>query len=878
MFSKYKLQIKSILIICMTVIGVIALLHYPNEVEKRNGVSYELTQGTLEDYSEEPSLVVLMSDKYTADNTWHTVRIQYECEQTQTVKFCRVDPAIGAESIAQLELDPKQTQAELTVDLTQYPGAIDWELWFYYDGTGALGIEAVSVWKDDTCEAEIKGEELVPAWGGVYDGKVNGLNRYRVIYDADQDLLRDLDFKQDNAIEFLEDPLENVDIQVAKMDEEGTYQIIDDRLPYAVTDTQSLRAAVYGASEEAVMQAPVLTNHPTYAKLSKWTKAGCILIIIMGILALIAVWVFAKKNKSRTGRTWVGIAYEVFLWAVLALLFVRIPYRVEIIGEVVLFLSICFLIYQSACFSKARAKKAIQYVLLQAIFIVVGYLGCKYPIPLSGRLLMLGIGAILGVAVLVQKRWLTCFMLGICSALGALVVWVKRTWPNLSMQELLFQLKMPAEGTGGGIVLKGVLSCAIPTAVLVIIAFILLKKWKNSYFHMLLQGISIITVVGMVLSFCEHVDLSGYLSSQGKESEFIEYCYVDPATAQITFPEKKRNLIYIFMESMETSYMDQADGGLMEENLIPELTELAKENQSFAGDKGVKGARVLSGNSWTMGALFGQTSGLPLEIDMESHMGEGSFFPTITTLGEILKGEGYNLEFLIGSDAYFGGRKTYFESHGPYEIKDYYSAIEEGRIDPDYYVWWGYEDEKLFAYAKDELNRLSKEDEPFNLTLLTVDTHFEDGYVCELCEDQYPGNQYANVISCSSRQISQFVEWIKQQDFYENTTIILSGDHLTMDSDFFDGVDGQENRRTYVTVINPAVEPKQDGEREFTTLDMFPTTLGALGAKIEGDRLGLGTDLFSDTSTLLETYGLDYIENELAKKSYFLRGLSTAKQ
>ena len=193
-------------------------------------------------------------------------------------------------------------------------------------------------------------------------------------------------------------------------------------------------------------------------------------------------------------------------------------------------------------------------------------------------------------------------------------------------------------------------------------------------------------------------------------------------------------------------------------------------------------------------------------------------------------------------------------------------------------MWWGYEDEKLFAYAKDELNRLSKEDEPFNLTLLTVDTHFEDGYVCELCEDQYPGNQYANVISCSSRQISQFVEWIKQQDFYENTTIILSGDHLTMDSDFFDGVDGQENRRTYVTVINPAVEPKQDGEREFTTLDMFPTTLGALGAKIEGDRLGLGTDLFSYTSTLLETYGLDYIENELAKKSYFLRGLSTAKQ
>ena len=36
---------------------------------------------------------------------------------------------------------------------------------------------------------------------------------------------------------------------------------------------------------------------------------------------------------------------------------------------------------------------------------------------------------------------------------------------------------------------------------------------------------------------------------------------------------------------------------------------------------------------------------------------------------------------------------------------------------------------------------------------------------------------------------------------------------------------------------------------------MFPTTLSAIGCEIEGDRLGLGTDLFSGKLTLCEEIG-----------------------
>lgn len=50
---------------------------------------------------------------------------------------------------------------------------------------------------------------------------------------------------------------------------------------------------------------------------------------------------------------------------------------------------------------------------------------------------------------------------------------------------------------------------------------------------------------------------------------------------------------------------------------------------------------------------------------------------------------------------------------------------------------------------------------------------------------------------------------------------------------------------------------------------MYPTVLAAMGVKIDGNRLALGTNLFSNESTVFEQYGYDYVNKELAKKSTF---------
>lgn len=461
------------------------------------------------------------------------------------------------------------------------------------------------------------------------------------------------------------------------------------------------------------------------------------------------------------------------------------------------------------------------------------------------------------------------------------VWWMFRTWRNLTMDELVFHLTGPLEGTNSDIIREYLLQCALPALLIFVLCIVGMVIFRKKKFFYLFDGVLLIVFIGIsfgtICVTADKLDVDGYLASQGTYSEFIDDNYVDPAEVSITFPEQKRNLIYIFLESMETTYAGEDDGGGFEENVIPELTSIAQENEDFSGkDAQINGAYSMYGATWTMGAMFAHTSGLPLNIsiganDMDT---QDTFFDGAVTLGDILQEQGYSQRLLIGSDATFGGRELYFTEHGNYDIIDYKYAVDNGWIPEDYYVWWGYEDAYLFEFAKEQLQDLSSQGEPFNLTMLTVDTHFEDGYVCEKCEDTYGDDQYANVMACSSKQIAEFLQWIQEQDFYENTTIVLAGDHLTMDSDFCEDVSYDYERKTYVSYINSAVEPEQDTRRTYTTFDHFPTTLAALGVQIEGNQLGLGTNLFSTEETLTERYGIDYENQELEKRSELLDQLA----
>ncbi len=448
----------------------------------------------------------------------------------------------------------------------------------------------------------------------------------------------------------------------------------------------------------------------------------------------------------------------------------------------------------------------------------------------------------------------------------AAIRWLLGTWGQIRADEIVYHLHTSLRGTNEAMVHDALVGYALPAVIVVTAlaaALVVLRTRPRARAGLACAALVVSAGLAGVslVSLERETGLISYLaaSSGGQGDDFVAQHYVDPHDVEVTFPQARRNLVYIYLESMEMTYADVASGGAFERNVIPELTQLAREGDDFSGDSGqLDGAVTLPGTGWTMGGMFAQSTGLPLKIPFDGNAmtTQEAFFPGVRSLGDILADAGYRQVLLLGSDATFGGRRRFFGEHGGFEMHDYPYALEQGLVPPDYKVFWGYEDEKLFAFARDELLELSAQGEPFNLTMLTVDTHFEDGYVCQLCDDEFGDNQYANVFACSSRQVSEFVRWIQEQDFYENTTIVLCGDHRTMDKDFVSWVDGSYRRRTYTCVINAAATPADPGRRrEYSVFDLFPTTLAALGATIEGDRLGLGTNLYSDQDTLLETLG-----------------------
>ena len=467
--------------------------------------------------------------------------------------------------------------------------------------------------------------------------------------------------------------------------------------------------------------------------------------------------------------------------------------------------------------------------------------------------------------------------------------WYVRTYGNTGFDSILFTLTGGLNGVQSDLVtsymLGGFLPAVLSTIVLQIFLFfpqdisalrITLFKKKRTLFpiHRVIAFLlSMVITLGLLGLAGEKVGLFSYLATYGKTGYIFEEEYKDPDEVQITFPEEKRNLVYIMLESMETSYLSKELGGGLPYNLIPELYDLATENTNFSHNDGIGGLVEVPGVSWTIGSMVGQTSGIPLRVpqgidDWQNGYGkDGIFLPGVTSLSDILAENGYNQALMVGSDAKFGGRKTYYDTHGTDTIYDIYTAWQDKVIPNGYYVWWGMEDKHLFSYAKQELLEMAQMDKPFAFTMLTVDTHHIGGYNCDLCDSTYE-ETYENAIACSSRQVLEFVNWLQEQDFYENTTVIITGDHFSMDAGYFNrNIADNYSRHGYNCFLNTPIEATRTKNRQFSALDMFPTTLAALGCTIEGDRLGLGTNLFSDLPTLIERKGFVAFWNELSMSS-----------
>lgn len=482
-----------------------------------------------------------------------------------------------------------------------------------------------------------------------------------------------------------------------------------------------------------------------------------------------------------------------------------------------------------------------------------------------------------------KHKKLTIFILFLISIIFTGAIYIKTTFSLANFSEIIFSLKCGVKDTDNTIfftVLFKMLPIIVCLFVILYSLFfditfgkrVLKTKKDKQLYPLRISNKKLFISIMLVISFVfllNSVGLTKYILYSSSKSNFIEKNYVNP-NDKVTF-DTKRNLILIMVESLETSYFTKDQDGYWNYELIPEFYELLndKDSVTFYNKTKQEGVNMIEGSSWTTASIVSNSSGVPLKAKLfGNEYSKSNFMNRTYNLGDLLKDNDYHNEVISGAKTAFGGLKEYYSLHGNYSIIDEDSLDKYGlKMEKNDVGKWGFNDKYLFETAKKRLEVLSKEKEPFNLQLITIDTHFMDGFVGDYSVNKYD-SQYENTYATTSKLVYDFIEYVKKQDYYKDTTIVILGDHLTMQSDLFRGKNAKK-RYVYNCIINPYKKGKNNENRVVTALDYYPTIVYSIGGSIKGDKLALGTNLFSDKPTLAEQYGLNKLSKELMKKSEF---------
>ncbi|GAA1137743.1 hypothetical protein GCM10009672_03960 [Nesterenkonia lutea] len=356
-------------------------------------------------------------------------------------------------------------------------------------------------------------------------------------------------------------------------------------------------------------------------------------------------------------------------------------------------------------------------------------------------------------------------------------------------------------------------------------------------------------VIGGTASFAGAVSLGDYLEGASSRYELDDY-YVEPT---VTGDEDRRNLVLIYLESGEATLGDEK---LFEKDIFAPLEEVTRAEDGW---QTVEGLRQYEGGGWTMAGLTSTQCGVPLgglisaasSVDLnELRVGDETYLAGTTCLGDVLEERGYTSVFLGGANPSFAAKDSLLSSHGYSEVKGLSDWIEAGEPKSSFRSDWGLSDERLMAHAKEELDALHAEaertGEPFNLSVLTLDTH-EPVHVHDYCPVDTE-DEATSVFGCSMKQVAGFVDHMEKQGHLEDTAVVIMGDHLKP-ADAGDAFHAELDANGDRTIFNRIWVPGEKTDRELRAgvdqLSMYPTILEAAGLTLEDGEAGVGVSAFA---------------------------------
>jgi lipoteichoic acid synthase len=309
---------------------------------------------------------------------------------------------------------------------------------------------------------------------------------------------------------------------------------------------------------------------------------------------------------------------------------------------------------------------------------------------------------------------------------------------------------------------------------------------------------------------------------------------------------KNRNVIVVSMESLQSFVINNTING---QEITPFLNDFIKQSYYFDNFYHQTGQ--------------GKTSDAEFLIENSLYpLGRGAVFFTHATneymaTPEILKKHGYYSAVFHANNKSFWNRDIMYQSLGydKYFSQDYFDVNEENS------VGWGLKDKYFFEQSIPYLKTLPQ---PFYTKFITLTNHFpfelgeEDKMVPEYTSNSRTLNRYFPTVRYMDESLKTFIEQLKKEGLYENSIIILYGDHYGISENHnkamaqylgkeeitpFDHVQLQRVPLIIhipgVTDKHPKVISKVSGQ-----IDVKPTILHLLGIDTKDD-IHFGQDLFS---------------------------------
>lgn len=464
-------------------------------------------------------------------------------------------------------------------------------------------------------------------------------------------------------------------------------------------------------------------------------------------------------------------------------------------------------------------------------------------------------------------------------------LWTTRTFYNVNILTIFLYITSPLTGVEKRYLID---AGFFVLALLLVFVFVMFRVRKfvartGMLGACLFTAVSAAVFASSLFAIEKQFQVVAFLFPAEPYSTYIDDNYSMFAPGELVFENGSNNLILVILESTESSF---TDGRVFSPPIMPACAALEKEAIVFRGHQQCLGtdASIPGFISMMLGV---PTMPVPTMREVITNLGKGGngAAPSASDVVEIekkalpnifdrdwrdysvlglLEQKGYGVSFFLGADIRFGGFYDFIIAMTRNcEIRDLHSFRETRAGAAEALNGWGLYDSFLFARAKEYLTGYSR-DKPFCMVIQTVNTHlpgfFEPGM-------QRPFGDIRDAFLQVDGMLPDFLEWIREQPFAENTTVAFIGDHVYPDA-AIGPVTPPAPRGIMCMLFNPRGRPEPESvNRTFATFDVAPTLLEAVGASFPRRRFGLGVSLFSTQQTLLEKDGLSKFNRNIISRS-----------